>query len=164
MTTTTTTTTTTMRAARVRATAVATPTRRGRAGRAVAARATPRACADADDVVSRRAALRATLAVVVGARALDGREAMAMFNSDLDKPIEDGPRAIAVVLAARLALGDVSRQNDEFRDTCEAPVFACDLSQLNVKTSSRVSGPLRRALPTLSEVYGADPYAVDDGA
>ena len=43
-----------------------------------------------------------------------------MFNADLDKPIEDGPRAIAVVMASRLALGDVSRQNDEFRDTCEA--------------------------------------------
>ena len=67
------------------------------------------------------------------------------------------------MMASRLALGDVSRQNDEFRDTCEAPVFDCDLSQLNVKTSSRVSGPLRRALPTLTDVYGADPYAVDDG-
>ena len=88
---------------------------------------------------------------------------MAMFNADLDKPIEEGPRAVAVVMASRLALGDVSRQNDEFRDTCEAPVFDCDLSQLNVKTSSRVSGPLRRALPTLTDVYGADPYAVDDG-
>ena len=136
-------------------------TRCGRAVRTAAARAR----ADADDVVvSRREALRATLAVVLGARALEGGEATAMFNADLDKPIEDGPRAIAVVMASRLALGDVSRQNDEFRDTCEAPVFDCDLSQLNVKTSSRVSGPLRRALPTLTDVYGADPYAVDDGA
>ena len=69
--------------------------------------------------------------------------------------------AIATTLAAKAALADVLAQNDLFRDTCEAPVFACDLSQLNVKTSSRVSGPLRRSLPTLSEMYGADPYAVD---
>ena len=86
----------------------------------------------------------------------------AMFNSDLDKPIEDGPRAIAVALAAQAALQDIVAQNNLFATTCEAPVFACDLSQLNVKTSSRVSGPLRRSLPTFSEVYGVDPYASGD--
>ena len=84
-----TTTTTTTRATRW-------TTRCGRAVRTAAARAR----ADADDVVvSRREALRATLAVVLGARALEGGEATAMFNADLDKPIEDGPRAIAVVMA-----------------------------------------------------------------
>jgi hypothetical protein len=112
---------------------------------------------------TRRAALGALTATVTaigfGVKAND--EALAMFNADLDKPIEDGPRAIAVALAAQRALVDIQAQNDAFRDTCEAPVFACDLSQLNVKTSSRVSGPLRRALPTLSEQYGVDPYAVD---
>lgn len=92
---------------------------------------------------------------------LGASPAGAMFNADLDKPVEDGPRAIAVSLAAKRALRDVLEQNDLFRDTCEAPVFACDLSQLNVKTSSRVSGPLRRSLPTLAEMYGIDPYAVD---
>ena len=86
----------------------------------------------------------------------------AMFNADLDKPIEDGPRAIAVALAAQAALQDILTQNNFFATTCEAPVFACDLSQLNVKTGSRVSGPLRRSLPTLSEVYGVDPYASGD--
>ena len=115
-----------------------------------------------DDAVSRRRALALACGAVV-ARPIVARDdaARAMFNADLDKPIEDGPRAIAVTLAARAALADVLAQNDAFRDTCEAPVFACDLSQLNVKTSSRVSGPLRRSLPTLSEMYGADPYAVD---
>jgi len=90
------------------------------------------------------------------------REAFGMFNADLDKPIEDGPRAIAVVMAARAALKDIVMQNDLFSETCEAPVFACDLSQLNVKTGSRVSGPLKRSLPTLSEAYGVDPYTTGD--
>lgn len=112
---------------------------------------------------TRRATLMAMTAVMtaIGFGTSAENEALAMFNADLDKPIEDGPRAIAVALAAQRALVDIQTQNDVFRDTCEAPVFACDLSQLNVKTSSRVSGPLRRALPTLSEQYGVDPYAVD---
>lgn len=112
---------------------------------------------------TRRATLGAWTATVmaIGFGTSAKNEALAMFNADLDKPIEDGPRAIAVALAAQRALVDIQTQNDVFRDTCEAPVFACDLSQLNVKTSSRVSGPLRRALPTLSEQYGVDPYAVD---
>ena len=47
-------------------------------------------------------------------------------------------------------------------ETCPAPTFPCDLSQLSVKMSSRVSGPLKRCLPTLSDAYGADPYGVED--
>ena len=76
-------------------------TRCGRAVRTAAARAR----ADADDVVvSRREALRATLAVVLGARALEGGEATAMFNADLDKPIEDGPSARRDAITTAIAL------------------------------------------------------------
>ena len=54
--------------------------------------------------------------------------------------------------AARAAVQDVLAQIADFEETCPAPVFPCDLSQLSVKASTRVSGPLKRALPTLSEV------------
>jgi hypothetical protein len=112
-------------------------------------------------IVSRRRAFAFAFACATVGGVGTTEPAVAMFNADLDKPIEDGPRAIAVALAAQRALEDIVAQNDLFKNTCEAPVFACDLSQLNVKTSSRVSGPLRRSLPTLSEQYGVDPYAVD---
>jgi len=144
------------------ATRAATATRARSRPRADATRCRAHRASDArEDAVSRRRALALACGAVVARPVVAGDAARAMFNADLDKPIEDGPRAIAVTLAARAALADVLAQNDAFRDTCEAPVFACDLSQLNVKTSSRVSGPLRRSLPTLSEMYGADPYAVD---
>ena len=85
-----------------------------------------------------------------------------MFNKDLDVPIEDPIQAIAVVYAVRACIGDVLNQIELFSTTCPAPTFPCDLSQLNTKASTRISGPLARALPTLSEAYGADPYAVQD--
>jgi len=88
--------------------------------------------------------------------------ALALFNKDLDVPITDPIAALAVVFAVRDSVKDILAQIGDFRDSCPAPVFPCDLSQLSVKTSSRVSGPLKRSLPTLSEVYGADPYAVED--
>ena len=87
---------------------------------------------------------------------------LAMFNKDLDVPIEDPIQAIAVVYAVRACIGDVLNQIELFSTTCPAPTFPCDLSQLNTKASTRISGPLARALPTLSEAYGADPYAVQD--
>jgi hypothetical protein len=85
-----------------------------------------------------------------------------MFNKDLDVPIEDPIQAIAVIYAVRACIGDVLAQMELFATTCPAPTFPCDLSQPSVKISSRVSGPLKRSLPTLSEAYGADPYAVQD--
>ena len=78
------------------------------------------------------------------------------------QPIEDPASAIAVALSSRDAIDDVLAQIDDFKDTCPAPTFPCDLSQLSIKCSSRVSGPLKRSLPTISEAYGADPYAADD--
>ena len=87
--------------------------------------------------------------------------ARAMFNSGLDVPIEDPLRAVAVVLAVQLALRDIADQNEDFRKTCDAPVYNCDLSQLNVKCATRVSGPMTRALPTMLEMYGLDPYEVE---
>lgn len=57
-------------------------------------------------------------------------------------------------LAVRDSVKDILAQIDDFKETCPAPVFPCDLSQLSVKTSTRVSGPLKRSLPTLSEAYG----------
>ena len=56
--------------------------------------------------------------------------------------------------AVRDAIKDILLQIEDFKESCPAPVFPCDLSQLSVKTSTRVSGPLRRSLPTLSEAYG----------
>ena len=85
----------------------------------------------------------------------------AMFNSGLDVPIEEPLRAVAVVLAVKVALQDIANQNEEFRKTCDAPVYNCDLSQLNVKCATRVSGPMTRALPTILETYGLDPYEVE---
>jgi hypothetical protein len=87
--------------------------------------------------------------------------ASAMFNSGLDVPIEEPLRAIAVVMAVKVALRDIADQNEDFRKTCDAPVYACDLSQLNVKCATRVSGPMTRALPTILETYGLDPYEVE---
>ena len=134
--------------------------RRGTTDRARCGKTRARNDSSDECVTSRRVALTLAVTMTTGME-LAGEPARAMFNADLDKPIEDGPRAIAVTLAAKRALRDVLEQNNLFKETCEAPVFACDLSQLNVKTSSRVSGPLRRSLPALSEVYGIDPYAVD---
>tara|TARA_B110000977_G_scaffold201849_2_gene299309 strand:+ start:4928 stop:5776 length:849 start_codon:yes stop_codon:yes gene_type:complete len=88
--------------------------------------------------------------------------AVAMFNKDLDTPIEDPIQAIAVVYAVRACIQDVLDQMELFSETCPAPVFPCDLSQLSTKASTRISGPLKRALPALTEAYGADPYAVQD--
>jgi hypothetical protein len=87
--------------------------------------------------------------------------ASAMFNSGLDAPIEEPLRAVAVVMAVKVALRDIADQNEDFRKTCDAPVYACDLSQLNVKCATRVSGPMTRALPTILETYGLDPYEVE---
>ena len=85
----------------------------------------------------------------------------AMFNSGLDVPIEEPLRAVAVVLAVKVALQDIANQNEEFRKTCDAPVYNCDLSQLNLKCATRVSGPMTRALPTILETYGLDAYEVE---
>jgi hypothetical protein len=85
----------------------------------------------------------------------------AMFNSGLDVPIEEPLRAVAVILAVKVALQDIANQNEEFRKTCDAPVYNCDLSQLNVKCATRVSGPMTRALPTILETYGLDAYEVE---
>ena len=71
-----------------------------------------------------------------------------MFNKDLDVPIEDPIQAIAVIYAVRACIGDVLAQIELFSTTCPAPTFPCDLSQLNTKASTRISGPLARALPT----------------
>jgi hypothetical protein len=89
------------------------------------------------------------------------RVSHAMFNSGLDEPIEDSVRAIAVVLAVKVALGDILKQNEDFRLTCDAPVYSCDLSQLNVKCATRVSGPINRSLPTILNAYGLDAYEVE---
>ena len=114
---------------------------------------------------TRREALFMTNAVLLCSTAGTVRPndmvARAMFNSGLDVPIEDPSRAVAVVLAVKLALRDIADQNEDFRKTCDAPVYNCDLSQLNVKCATRVSGPMTRALPTMLETYGLDPYEVE---
>jgi hypothetical protein len=92
---------------------------------------------------------------------MNASPASAMFNSGLDVPIEEPLRAVAVVMAVKVALRDIADQNEDFRKTCDAPVYACDLSQLNVKCATRVSGPMTRALPTILETYGLDPYEVE---
>ena len=66
-----------------------------------------------------------------------------------------------MVYAVRDPIADVVGQIKDF-EKFVLPTFPCDLSQPSVKISSRVSGPLKRSLPTLSEAYGVDPYAVQD--
>ena len=88
--------------------------------------------------------------------------AAAIYNKDLDVPINDPEQALAVVFGVKDSIKNVQDQLVDWKDTCPAPTFPCDLSQPSVKISSRVSGPLKRSLPTLSEAYGADPYAVQD--
>ena len=121
------------------------------------------------DARSRRDALGRFAASIAGFLTFESTTALtappasfAMFNKDLDVPIEDPIQAIAVIYAVRACIGDVLAQIELFSTTCPAPTFPCDLSQLNTKASTRISGPLARALPTLSEAYGADPYAVQD--
>jgi hypothetical protein len=118
---------------------------------------------------SRRDALGRFAASLVGALSAESGFGLvappasrAMFNKDLDVPIEDPIQAIAVIYAVRACIKDILDQMELFSTTCPAPTFPCDLSQLNTKASTRVSGPLARALPTLTEAYGADPYAVQD--
>ena len=118
---------------------------------------------------SRRDALGRFAASLVGALSAESGFGLvappasrAMFNKDLDVPIEDPIQAIAVIYAVRACIGDVLAQMELFSTTCPAPTFPCDLSQLNTKASTRISGPLARALPALTEAYGADPYAVQD--
>jgi hypothetical protein len=125
------------------------------------------ACRPSPEPTSRREALsRAAAACSLGAvssmMSFPAPPAAAIYNKDLDIPITDPTQAMATVFAARAAVQDVLAQIADFEETCPAPVFPCDLSQLSVKASTRVSGPLKRALPTLSEAYGADPYAVQD--
>ena len=121
------------------------------------------------DARSRRDALGRFAASIAGFLSFESTAALtappasfAMFNKDLDVPIEDPIQAIAVIYAVRACIGDVLAQMELFATTCPAPTFPCDLSQLNTKASTRISGPLARALPALTEAYGADPYAVQD--
>ena len=111
-------------------------------------------------------ALASSLAVAVVAPLVNlGPAAMpaaAMYNKDLDVPINDPAQALAVVFGVQDSIKNVQDQLVDWKDSCPAPVFPCDLSQALTKTSTRVSGPLARSLPTLSDAYGADPYAVQD--
>ena len=114
-------------------------------------------CRPSPEPTSRREALsRAAAACSLGAvssmMSFPTQPAAAIYNKDLDIPITDPTQAMATVFAARAAVQDVLAQIADFEETCPAPVFPCDLSQLSVKASTRVSGPLKRALPTLSEV------------
>lgn len=124
-----------------------------------------RAVALPESILTRRRLLQSSLGAALLAAfdlAPATAPAMALYNKDLDDPITDPVQALAVVFAVRAAVRDVLDQIALFEDTCPAPTFPCDLSQLSVKTSTRVSGPLKRSLPALSEAYGADPYAVQD--
>mmetsp|Transcript_17103 Transcript_17103/g.55943 ORF Transcript_17103/g.55943 Transcript_17103/m.55943 type:complete len:241 (-) Transcript_17103:149-871(-) len=100
------------------------------------------------------AALSATLA-------LSAFPAVAIYDSGLDAPIEDEVEALSVVYAAREAMQALEVDIEEMSKSCPAPTFPCDLSRLTVKASSRVSGPLKRSLPTLTEKLEADPYAAE---
>jgi hypothetical protein len=80
--------------------------------------------------------------------------ARAMFNNGLDEQIENPTRALAVVMAVKRALREIAERNEDFRLNCEVPVYSCDLSQLNVKCSTRMSG----SLPTILDAYALDPY------
>lgn len=121
-----------------------------------------RAVALPESILTRRRLLQSSLGAALLAVTSPTAPAMALYNKDLDDPITDPVQALAVVFAVRAAVRDVLDQIALFEDTCPAPTFPCDLSQLSVKTSTRVSGPLKRSLPALSEAYGADPYAVQD--
>ena len=88
--------------------------------------------------------------------------AAAIYNKDLDVPINDPEQALAVVFGVKDSIKNVQDQLVDWKDTCPAPTFPCDLSQALNKTSTRVSGPAGGSLPTLSDAYGADPYAVQD--
>ena len=89
--------------------------------------------------------------------------AAAIYNKDLDVPINDPAQALAVVFGVKDSIKSVQDPLDgSWKDTCPAPTFPCDLSQALNKTSTGVSGPLAKVLPTLSDAYGADPYAVQD--
>lgn len=127
--------------------------------------AASRAAALPESILTRRRLLQSSLGAALLAAfdlAPATAPAMALYNKDLDDPVTDPVQALAVVFAVRAAVRDVLNQIALFEDTCPAPTFPCDLSQLSVKTSTRVSGPLKRSLPALSEAYGADPYAVQD--
>lgn len=127
--------------------------------------AASRAAALPESILTRRRLLQSSLGAALLAAfdlAPATAPAMALYNKDLDDPITDPVQALAVVFAVRAAVRDVLDQIALFENTCPAPTFPCDLSQLSVKTSTRVSGPLKRSLPALSEAYGADPYAVQD--
>jgi hypothetical protein len=121
-----------------------------------------------DDHRAGRAARAVALAPAVAAAVASAHlafaplPASALYNKDLDVPITDPTQAVSVVYAVRDSIADVVGQIKDFETSCPAPTFPCDLSQPSVKISSRVSGPLKRSLPTLSEAYGADPYAVQD--
>ena len=122
-----------------------------------------------ENTSSRRGIFRGITATALGAACLESVElatfpstAFAQFNKDLDVPIEDPIQAIAVIYAVRGCITDIIAQMDLFSETCPAPVFPCDLSQLSSKASTRVSGPLKRSLPALTEAFGCDPYAVQD--
>jgi len=127
-----------------------------------------RSSSDVDDHRAGRAAGAVALAPAVAAAvaaahlAFAPLPASALYNKDLDIPITDPTQAVSVVYAVRDSIADVVGQIKDFETSCPAPTFPCDLSQPSVKISSRVSGPLKRSLPTLSEAYGADPYAVQD--
>lgn len=118
------------------------------------------------DVPNWKRALASSLAAAVAVPLVNlGPAAMpaaAIYNKDLDVPINDPEQALAVVFGVKDSIKNVQDQLVDWKDTCPAPTFPCDLSQALNKTSTRVSGPLARSLPTLSDAYGADPYAVQD--
>lgn len=125
-----------------------------------------RDASSSSETSSWKKALASSLAVAVVAPLVNlGPAAMpaaAMYNKDLDVPINDPAQALAVVFGVQDSIKNVQDQLVDWKDSCPAPVFPCDLSQALTKTSTRVSGPLARSLPTLSDAYGADPYAVQD--
>ena len=113
------------------------------------------------DVPNWKRALASSLAAAVAVPLVNlGPAAMpaaAIYNKDLDVPINDPEQALAVVFGVKDSIKNVQDQLVDWKDTCPAPTFPCDLSQALNKTSTRVSGPLARSLPTLSDAYGADP-------
>ena len=85
-------------------------------------------------------ALASSLAVAIVAPLVNlGPAAMpaaAMYNKDLDVPIHDPAQALAVVFGVQDSIKNVQDQLVDWKDSCPAPVFPCDLSQALTKTST----------------------------
>lgn len=137
------------------------------AGRRPAARAERRAAVAgasagrAEAQASTTRVLSATLGAVGAASlALAPGPAAAIYDSG--DVISDGPDALVAAYAASRALPTLANEITSLDGLCPAPTFPCDLAVVSKKAGSRLSGPLKRTLTTLVEVYEIDPSVTED--